>query len=283
MDHRSLLAARAVGQYPLSIATSLVVEALANTYPDRPPEPGNPIAPYQAIWINLRTLFRNLLGSMDREAQKVIMNHHLAEAMLAEMHTLTDALVELQPHLKVMFYAMNFPNFARKFPHALLRVDHTAKQIEYNAMMVATVEQVLAQARQHFPKNVVTFGETLHTAQPLRSLLLTHYAYDLTSASHLGETDLIESHTGRIKPPSQWYTKYYQGKELSMMPFRLGLLPVFGDDTTFKPLAKPVRESVVEIATKYKWTSVTTKERIRLGIEQLKDPWARTVILDMLG
>ena len=283
MDQRAILAQRVIGAYPLSIATSLMVESLAGVHPDLPIPPHPPIQDYQAIWVNLRTLFRNLYNAVERTEQEGLHPTFLAEAIFAEMEVLVDAIHSLQSAVKVFFYVNNYPELVRRYPHAQFRTDNTPLQKHYAAMMVSTLELVMAQAKKVMRAPPFFFKGDLQSQQPMRSLLVTHYAWDLTSAKALGDADLIESHTGRIKPPSQWYTKYFNGKDYPMIPFRRCFLPIFGDDTLFRAFPKPAREAIVSVAVKYDWSNVTSVDRIRLGLDQLDDKFLKAVITSMLN
>jgi hypothetical protein len=283
MDQRAILAQRVIGAYPLSIATSLMVESLAGVHPDLPIPPHPPIQDYQAIWVNLRTLFRNLYNAVERDQQQDLHPSFLAEAMISEMEVLHDAIRTLQSTVQVFFYVNNYPDLVRQFPHAQFRTDNTPLQKHYAAIMVSTLELVMTQAKKVMKTPPAFFRGDLQASQMMKTLLVTHYAWDLTSAKYLGDTELIESHTGKIKPPSQWYTKYYQGKDYPMIPFRRGFLPIFGDDTLFRPFPKAARESIVELAVKYDWTNVTSLDRLRLGLDQLSDKYLKAVIVAMLN
>jgi hypothetical protein len=283
MDQRAILAQRVTGAYPLSIASSLAIEALAGTHPDLPPPPAPPIQDYQAIWVNLRTLFRNLYNAVERDLQQGIHFTSWSEAMFSEMEVFVEAIHSIQSTVRVFFYVNNYPDIVRRYPHALFRTDNTALQKHYAAMMVSTLEAVMREAKKVMRQPPAFFHGDLRTETPLKSLLMTHYAWDLTSAKQLGDTDLIESHTGRVKPPAQWYTKYYQGKDLPMIPFRRGFLPVFGDDTLFKPFPKASREEIIELAVKYNWSNVTSTDRLRFCLDQLKDKFLKSVIMSMLN
>ena len=57
-----LMSSRTIGQFPLSIATSLAMEAAFGIYPDRP-ETKEPILKYDTLWVNVRTIFRNIMPS----------------------------------------------------------------------------------------------------------------------------------------------------------------------------------------------------------------------------
>lgn len=282
MDPRATLAERVTGAYPLSIATSLAIEALAGTHPDLPTPPTPPIQDYQVIWVNLRTLFRNLYNAVERDKQQMLKGDSWAESMMSEMEVFVDAIRFLQSTVKVYFYVNNYPDLLRRYPHATFRTDNTPLQKHYTGMMVATLDHTMREAKKVMREPPTFFQGDLNAPTPARSLLMTHYAWDLTSANRLGETDLIESHTGRIKPPAQWYTKYFQGKDYPMIPFRRGFLPIFGDDTLFKAFPKSSREAIVELAVKYNWSNVTSNDRLRFSLDQLQDKYLRSIILSML-
>jgi hypothetical protein len=89
---------------------------------------------------------------------------------------------------------------------------------------------------------------------------------------------LLESHTGKIKPRGQWYTKYLNGKDLVQIPFNEGFLQVFGDSETFRPMDIRFRRAILEIAERYKWTAVSTLEKLNYGIDQLKNPYYKEVL-----
>lgn len=283
MDQRAILAQRVTGAYPLSIATSLAIEALAGTHPDLPPPAHPPIQDYQAIWVNLRTIFRNLYNAVERDDQQGVHFSSFSEAMISEMEVMVEAIQSLQSTVRVFFYVNNYPDLVRRYPHAQFRTDNTPNQKHYAAMMVSALEHTMREAKKVMKAPPLFFQGDLRSEQPLKSLIMTHYAWDLTSAQHIGEADLIESHTGRIKPPAQWYTKYYQGKDYPMIPFRRGFLPIFGDDTLFKPFPKASRETIVSLAVKYNWSNVTSTDRLRFCLDQLDDKFLKAVIVSMLN
>jgi hypothetical protein len=104
------------------------------------------------------------------------------------------------------------------------------------------------------------------------TLLVTHIAHDLLMLTSPNHMHLLESHTGKIKPKTLWYTKFYNGKGLAMIPFCKEMLQLFGDRVTFHPLDTGLRKAVMEVATKRNWSASTTRERQILGIEDIRNP-----------
>jgi hypothetical protein len=114
------------------------------------------------------------------------------------------------------------------------------------------------------------------------SLILTNYAYDLLSYKHFNKLDLLESHTGVLKPKSMWYTKLLNGKDLNRIPFNSLSIQVFGDKETFSGMPHKVKSLILELAEKYQWTQVTSKDRIYYSLDRLDDKFLSTVLKTMI-
>jgi hypothetical protein len=55
------------------------------------------------------------------------------------------------------------------------------------------------------------------------------------------------------------------------MPFNALTLQVFGDGVDFGPMDRKVKAVVLALAEERKWTSVTTKDRILVSLDLMKD------------
>ncbi len=272
------IAARAVGQYPISVATSLALESAAGIHPEIP-VPQAPILEYEQFWVNVRTLFRNFLGALDKDTVKGVQAPEIAMHLFGEMDAIRDIVEDASGgRCKPVFYVSNYAGLNTRFPHAVLRMDSTPRQKEYTALQTQTLELMLRQQPQDFKG----YHLKLRPEGRPRAMILTHYAYDLSAHDQFSKLVLVESHTGAIKEFAQWYTKYYEGKSLSMIPFREDFLQIFGDSETFRTFDPKVRKELIEIATKYKWSAVTTKAKILYGIDTLSNPFWKATLRDML-
>lgn len=275
------IAARAVGGYPISVATSLALESACGVHPEIPVKSA-PLLEYTELWINLRTLFRNFLGALDKDTVKGVGPANIADNLLVEMETIHGIVAEVtHGRARPVYYLSNYARLEQQYRHAVLRVDNTVRQKEYTAIQTKSLERLLAALKGQ--PDVHVYDLKLHPPHPTKSMLLTHYAYDLLAASHFHTLVLLESHTGAIKPRPQWYTKYYQGRELSQIPFTEYFLQIFGDNETFRPMDLDLRRSLLEIAQKYNWSAVSTRDKIRYGVEQMKNPYFRTVVTEMMS
>lgn len=273
-----IVATREVGQLPLSIPTSLAFESLLDIHPDLPwPRP--PLQQYDSIWVNLRTLYRNFIGSFDQTDQVKLVPAVIFPALYEEWTTIVDILSRQKKIIKPFLYFSNYNGIDSQYPHATVRTANTQNQkdelIRHNATMELFLKSVPKETTQ-------IFNLKLQSNSPDKAIILTHYAYDLLSHPFFGGLDLLESHTGAIKNRGLWHTKFYQGKELNRIPFREDMLQIFGDNETFRPMDIKFRKAILEIAEKYQWSAVTTRAKILYSIGQLKNPYYQKVLRDIL-
>lgn len=271
---------RVKGQFPLSIATSLALESALNMHPDIPPRPDLPIKRFTDLWINLRTLFRNFHNALPKGLSETVTVQEMVEGLIEEMEIIPDVLKyyldDRAP--KITFYLSKYKDLPKHYPKAKLRVDSTDKQFHYSKLQDA----VMAAFRHHYSGRFMEFDLKLKGSQAGRTAIITHYAYDLLSHKDFSGLTLLESHTGSFKSSDRWYTKYYQGTALTMIPFREDFLQVFGDQELFKPMEVALRKDLIRIATKRNWSSVTTKARIETGIDELENPDHKTLMKSIL-
>ena len=249
------LANRTMGAFPLSIGTSLAFESIFENAPRPPYDPARlipqkvNIAEYEEMWINLSTLNRNIIGSLAREDAPGALPREIADVLYQEMDFIVSLLQnEGNKSTRPIFYACDYSSLENKYRNtkAQLRADNTENQKIYSATLRATLQLVFKEITN---KTILkAMNPKLKPEGTPKTLLLSHAAYDLTSKNNFRELHLIESHTGLLRKPPMWYVKYYHGKELAMIPFMEGLLPVFGDNETFAPMAISIRREIIEIA-----------------------------------
>lgn len=269
----SIVSDRVVGQFPISIATSLALEGALGIYPEK--ETGiNLLKDYREIWVNVKTLFRNLYNACDRASVLNTPTEDFVEGLNTDMeHFLSVVRDNTQGMTHVVFYICDYANMTLHYPYAHIRGDTTELQKAYTNAMKETLKAVLQQ--QHFEIRI--YSHSITDASNQKLLLVTHYPLDLF-AKGLPQKELLESHTGIIKPSHQWYTKYLNGKELPNIPFRRDLIQVFGDSEHFRPMGIGLRKQILQVAEEYNWSQVTTTAKVRYGIDQLKDHYARDVL-----
>lgn len=281
MAFEQAIAERVLGKYPLSVASSLALEAACGVHDDFPVSKA-PVLNYTQLWMNIRTLYRNLVGSIDRTSGSSVVPELLAQALTEEIDTIADQIREVtQGKTQVIFYYSNYSNLERRYanPIASLRQDTTPKQKEYTLIHNKTVE-LLLQIRKEDIRVFDLWPEPREVGAV--ALICTNYAFDLLARKEFSKLTLLESHTGQLKDRALWYTKFNGGQELSRIPFREDMLQVFGDSTLFKPADIRLRRELMTIAERYNWTSVTTLEKIKYGIDQIQNPYFKETLRSIL-
>lgn len=269
---------RTLGQLPLSIATSLAIETIIGIHPENKVTK-LPILEYNQLWINLKTLFRNFEGALHKESSTT--TKETADGLLEEIDKIKEIISEYSNgKTKVIFYVSNYKDMESAYKHASIRGDTTVLQKDMTDRYKKSIGYVL-KTHEHDPDFRV-FDRKLKGDKLSDVLILTHIPYDLISYREFHKLVLLESHTGKLKEKSLWYTKYLNGSNLAIIPFREDLLQVFGDKETFKPMNIDVRNDIIALAEKYRWSSATTTDKIRYGINTLLNPYAKEILNKIL-
>ena len=265
----SAIRERAMGKFPLSVATSIALES-ATGYPD--PTNGkitnNTLVLYDELWINLKTLFRNICGCLPPNSGKPSVED-LVIAMLNEIKVIKD-IVQRNSQAKAIFYVSNYKRLDSIYKHVELRRDNTSKQKEFTQTMESVIQKIINRT----PKGSDWFYLFDHFLEPKakkRALILTHVPYDLISAHNFHLLDLLESHTGHIKNKTLWFTKYFQGNDLPPIPLTHYLLPVFGDKEMFRPLNVKSKEAMIMLIKGNGWNALTTDAKMKNDIKKLNN------------
>ncbi len=263
------IANRELGAFPLSIGTSLAVEAFSVLPGDSSTE----------FWINLRTLVRNLTSSLSSDVRKRVTPVDAFPTLVQEMEFLTEQITTVSNgRCNVVFYYPSYTDLMILFPNAQHRIPTTELQ-KINTVLEESLCQYTV---QHSPFPIRTFKTRLESPQH-DVVMLTHYSVDLLWASKFRRLRLLESHTGTFKGPSEWFTKLTGGKELTRIPFTKFTIQVYGDNNTlFHSFPFKVKALVTELAEKKRWTTVTTDVLIESHLKTLPDPLTRDFLLKVL-
>lgn len=279
-DQLQAITNREKGQFPVSIGTSLALEGAAGIYPDRTDQVNAFLQPPSELWINIRTIFRNLHGSLKSEDRLEVLPSALHVGMIEDMSVVEAAVSKLsEGKTKVVFYGNNYTSLSQKFPKAQIKEPKTPNQLAYVALETATLKML---HNERGSQDIRYFGINITGNNP-DAWMITHLPIDLLSKSQFKSLTLLESHTGVLKKPFLWYTKLTGGKDLPNIPFGPFALQVFGDSGNyFNTMPRSIKETVLGLADEFKWNATTTKDRIVLSIKSVKDPTTRTFLLSLV-
>lgn len=273
------IASRATNASGVSVGTSLAMETIIPNWPIFDKERIAPdfvsLETYKRVWINVRTLFRNLYNSVESGYREGLKADDVAEAMVQEMEEIHRSITSAYAGgVSVMFYNVDYDRVARIFPRAKVRVnseDMTDKAKAQDKIMRASVKRAREIIETNHKGWWFETGPRIDPGSYGKTILLTHIGLDLLNLYRFGSLTLLESHTGQTKNRNQWYTKFLNGKSLSTIPFCEAMLQVFGDDHIFHPKNITVKRALQQIAQDNHWSFMTTTNKMQGDIAKHPD------------
>lgn len=277
---------RKVSAFPLSVGTSLCFESIfSGRQPPIDPtrEIPNLVDPYgyQEMWINVRTLFRNITAVIPTEDCLKIKPEEFAAVIYEEMSVIqnlfeTDGAGVCRP----VFYHTDYTKLYKQINEKIrLRLPTTEIQKHAERAYYAAIKKL-----KDLTKDLKETSGQLSPSQPVKALILTHYPWDLLSFKKFTKLDLIESNTGVLKSRRLWGSKMYPvaGVDLTTMPLTRRLLLIFGDRVMIQPFDTRLRKTILEIAKQKKWTGLTPTERVNLDLSGgIWDPYINQFVMSL--
>lgn len=267
------LAERELGNIPVSIATALAIDGLYNRHPDIKPMPKLPASKAKIIYVNARTLFRNIHGAIGDTAKASSVNaKDYARTLLEEVDELKSALSEEQHPLELVLYLPSYKSIAYYMGNGELKPLNTDKQKIYNKLENDTLQHIVDRYKDVEDKPFLEVDMDIKVEVYQNIFILTHLPVDLLNVKNAADVYLVESHTGKVKSQELWYTKFSSERNPAM-PFNKATLLFFGDSGgLFKPQNIKSRQRLMDIANTRKWNAHTTVSRMLLGVELSQEP-----------
>jgi hypothetical protein len=283
IDARAMdaISSREVGQIPVSIGSSLALEGAFGILEDNPNN--NPIInQVDVLYVNLRTLIRNLVGAIDAEAMNNVFPEDLAYALINEMTIIEGAVHRFSAgRVNTQIYLCNYQGVPKKFPYAILKAASTEKQKLAALREENTIVELLS-VLERTPTVKILETDIDLASDNRRVLMMSSYAIDLLQRYKFNSLTLLESHTGAAKPPALWHTKLSNGKELSNIPFDRMTIQFFGDNSNlFTAFPIKYRRVMLDIAQKNRWNALTTKDYIISSVKKAYEPELEKLVINL--
>lgn len=278
----STLDDRELGSIPISIGTALAIDGLYNRHPEIKKTSKVPATHAKVIYINARTLFRNIHGAVgDRVKADTVSAKTYADALLKEIDELKSVLGNEQESLLVYFYLPTYKSIASYMGNGQLRELSTDKQKTYNSLENGCMQIIFDMYKDAKDKPFIDVDMDINIEVFQNIFILTHLPVDLLNIKNAAEIYLVESHTGRLKTKEMWYTKFHSDKS-PRVPFNKATLLFFGDSGgLFKPQHSKSRKRILDIADARKWNAFTTISRIFSGLELAHEPMLLKTFRDL--
>lgn len=278
---QAALTGRELGQIPVSIGTSLAFEGAYGILEDHA-NPNPIIHKVDVMYINLRTLIRNIVGAVDKDTAMMLNSTDISNTLANELQIIEASIKQVTGgKVEVVPYYCEYKSVDRLFRHAQLKeTDPKTK----GAIAFLREENTLVEFDEKMGWIYSKKFDIEFEKDDRAGLILTNYAIDLLQRYKFRSLSLVESHTGAVKPPAMWYTKLNNGKELTNIPFDRMTVQLFGDGSNlFSPFPIKIRKHMIEIATKNNWTPLTTKSYILDSITKERDPVLEALIRNLYG
>jgi len=287
----SSLADRVKSTWPVSIGTSLAIESIAvgpnKSYDNaRVPPQQIDLRKYEQVWVSLYTLYRNIVSSSPERGAENHTPMEVADVLSAEISIIDQIFSDLsKKRVKCVFYLCNYDGLKKRFPHAKMREENSAKQ-KSSAEHFARTMELLIRGAENLDQEIRIFEGELFSEKK-RTIILTSVCYDLLSEPNFGSGNLhlLETYTGKLKTKPTWYTKFSSSQATAQIPFNTLFLQVFGDSMLFQPAPISVRLTCVNLAAQHNWSYLTTMDRVRLciGLLRSQDQKAKDFLELLLG
>ena len=259
------------GKFRLSVPTSLALETLFGINDNVLPTNPLPYKQYTYLFINLRTLLRNLYGSVSKELKTIWSVERYYAELLEEIHVLPEIVqAESANQLSVVYYLDSYKSISRLYPHAKLKVGKPASVNLYDAIEQNIVVKLTQAIRAKDISAMLTdCFIPLPESKKERVLIMTHLPLDLVPHSQSTRLDLLESHTGVIKDSVRWYTKL-NGKE-PRVPFGKFAIQLFGDGKQFSGFPPRYRKAVAAFGEEKRWNQLTSDNLLKITLSKLPE------------
>lgn len=260
---------RSIGSSGLSIGTHLMYESV---FPNlkryditrEPPSEVN-LRDYNVHYFNLYTLVRNIINSFQElNKDKIMNNKKLIDLILNEIYLLEEMY---QNETKIVFYLCKYDKAIKAYNNG----KNLRNYGRYERYVVFTnfLRSIVSKNKELKEKIVESDFKLPKTPPNMKVLITTHFALDLRNKMDL---ELLESHTGKLKKPIEFNTKYHGlGKmDLSSIPFIPELLFILGDDTLVKICDIPTRREIVNTGLSKNWTPLTSRYKVLTDIKDIQ-------------
>lgn len=256
---------REVGKLLLSIGTSLAFEGIMGIHDVAIVQKPAPLYRADELWINIRTLLRNIYGAISKDTRKTLQYADYQETLFDEMRQIVDlAHRETNGKIWIKFYYPTHRSILTRYPHATLKSDNSA-----NGIALREIERwVIDGSYNQPPYHVEQINLDINCANPYM-LILTHQPVDLLHIHGTLTVGLVESHTGVVKEAHRWYTKLKGCAKEPRIPFNAVTMQLFGDSgDEFQAAPLRYRTELITLADKQKWTQNTSVPMMMRSIQQ---------------
>lgn len=252
---------RVYASVPVSVGTGLALESLVQ----------QPLADYQSMLFNVRTLVRNAAASFELEGEELPTKVELLSALKEDVFQIIEAITALsdEKRFEITFYYPSYKRLPTLFPEAKLKQEDSPSLTPHQRATNTLFKSVITDFMNEHENVIVKTSVGLPRFNG-KALVLSHHMVDFVTTRAYSRLNLIESHTGTVKKFEQLNTKLTGGSKLVGMPFNQLTLQVFGDKAVnFYSLSGLLKNALLVIAKDGHWKPDSTLDYCRRTLNAL--------------
>lgn len=252
------LADRTLGGFPISIPTSMMLEAV---FKDGDKDKRNveqyiDINDFDIHYINVFTLVRNIESSIASKSAKedLYNNKYIIETLVEEINFIT--ILYNDTKCKPVLFVPDYSKIYMIFRNSKIPDGHDVTNA--SILRILTITSMLSNIKPEIDMDIVSNTHKLPSNNK-KVLITSHLAVDLLNVKNIPNLLLLESHTGKLKNKNSWFSKYNKIGKLPMdvFPFYGILLFLLGDSNISKPINIKLRKELHELVLEHKWNPST--------------------------
>lgn len=255
---------RVIGSTGLSVGTHLALESLLDVEPFDPEREAPPkidMINYKYLMVNIFTVLRNLINSYETKDKFELLKDKKLYNVLSQEITNLGMVLSSFRHCKTILYFPDYTKAIRRFNQDKGKAGITVKYADF--MLMNNFLEKDYNSKSSNIKNLVTRMDYKFPKEfEGDKLVFTNISMDLFNK---GNIDLLESHTGKLKTKSLFYTKLHKVGEndMSSIPFLPIMMYIFGDSNIIAGVNVAVKKEVIQMSKTQNWTYKTTDEKAR--------------------
>lgn len=259
---------RTLGDYPISVGTSLALEGFFKETSLRNKRLSVKV---NKLWVNLETIVRNAIEAYPSDSFQTLPLADIVDSVFEDIEAMQDVITnDSGGRIGLIIYLEDENERKWLYPHAQWRTPTTERQKRLALLnSIATRQIANTMKEQAMPLNIIKKRPPVSHDM---IAMITHQTHNLFWERCFGYLLLLESYTGALKDSNQWSGKLKGVEDKDQIPFNPFTLQILGDGSLFAGESRVIQRELKTLAKTANWSKVTTREKIIHDIKRQGTP-----------